>query len=163
MLCNRAVVSAAFSFVLICAGSARADAPAVRPVIGAVIVTRTTPAEATVLWDATSYVAQLVSEQITDERGMRAIEATGLRALAEKGKGLAAPALTLKVTYAKTGAVSPVYRSETFAGFEPVVTIFAKRVALEQHADAWSTQLANGTIPKGVRVSVTGKLPPAQR
>ena len=85
-----------------------------------------------------------------------------LRALAEKGKSLSAPALTLKVTYAKTGAVSPVYRSVTFAGFEPVVTISAKRAALAKHADAWSTQLANGTIPKELHVSVTGKLPPAQ-
>jgi hypothetical protein len=162
MLRNRAVVSAAFSFVLLCAGSVRADAPTIRPVSGAVIVTRTTPAEAGLLWDATPYVTQLVSENITDERGMRAIEATAVRALAEKGKSLAAPALTLKVTYARTGAVSPVYRSVTFAGFEPVVTIGAKRAALAKHADAWSIQLANGTIPKELHVSVTGKLPPAQ-
>ena len=162
MPCNRAVLSVAFSFVLLYAGNARADAPVVRPVLGAVIVTRTAPAEAALLWDATSYVTQLLSEKITDEPGMRALEATALRALAEKGKSLAAPELTLKVTYAKTGAVSPVYRSVTFAGFEQLVTIVAKRVALEQHADAWSLQLANGTIPKGVRITVTGKLPPAQ-
>jgi hypothetical protein len=162
MFRNRAVVSAAFSFVLLAAGIARADAPEVRPVSGAVIVTRTTPAEAGVLWDATPYVTQLVSEQLTDERGMRAVEATALRALAEKSKSLAAPALTLKVSYARTGAVSPVYRSVTFAGFEPLVTIAVKRTALAQHAGAWSAQLASGTIPKGVRITVTGKLPPAQ-
>lgn len=162
MFRNRAVVSAAFSFVLLAAGIARADAPEIRPLSGAVIVTRTTPAEAGLLWDATPYVTVLVSEQITDERGMRAVEATALRALAEKSKSLAAPALTLKVTYARTGAVSPVYRSVTFAGFEPLVTIAVKRAALAQHAGAWSAQLANGTIPQGVRIAVTGKLPPAQ-
>ena len=157
-----AVVSGAFSCVLLCAVIARADAPAIRPVSGAVIVTRTSPAEAGLIWDATTYVTQLVSEKITDERGMRAIEATALRALADKGKGLAATSLTLKVTYAKTGAVSPVYGNVTFAGFESVVTIAAKRAALAQHAGTWSEQLANGTIPKGVRISVTGKLPPSQ-
>jgi hypothetical protein len=162
MFRNRAVVSAAFSFVLLGAGSVRADAPAIRPVTGAVIVTRTTPAEAGLLWDATPYVRQLVSEQMTDERGIRAIEATALHALAEKAKDLAAPMLTLKVTYARTGEVSPAYRSVTFAGFEPVMTMGVRRAALAQHADAWSTQLSNGTIPKDVHVSVTGKLPPAQ-
>jgi|ERR1700681_1213743 hypothetical protein len=162
MFRSRAVVSGAFSCVLLGAVIARADAPAIRPVSGAVIVTRTSPAEAGLIWDATAYVTQLVSEKITDERGMRAIEATALRALADKGKGLAATSLTLKVTYAKTGAVSPVYGNVTFAGFESVVTIAAKRAALAQHASAWSTDLANGTIPKGVRISVTGKLPPSQ-
>lgn len=162
MLCHRAVISAAVSSVLLCAAGARADAPEIRPVSGAVIVTRTTPAEAGLLWDATPFVTQLVSEQLTDERGMRALEATALSALAEKGKSLAAPALTLKVTYARTGEVSPVYKSVTFAGFEPLLTIGAKRAALAQHAGAWSAQLAKGTIPQGLRVSVTGKLPPAQ-
>jgi hypothetical protein len=162
MFRNRAVVSAAFSCVLLGAVIARADAPEIRPVTGAVIVTRSTPAEAGLIWDATAYVTQLVHEKITDERGMRALEATALRALADKGKDLSAPSLTLKVTYAKTGAVSPVYGNVTFAGFEPVVTIAAKRAALVQHASAWSTDLANGIVPKGVRVAVTGKLPPVQ-
>ena len=162
MFRNQSVAPLACAFVFLCAGVVRADAQEVRPVSGAVIVTRTNAAEAGLIWDATPYVTQLVSENLTDERGMRALEATALRALAEKGKGLAATSLTLKVTYAKTGAVSPVYRSATFAGFESVVTIAAKRAALAQHAGAWSADLANGMIPKGVRIAVTGKLPPAQ-
>ena len=114
------------------------------------------------LWDATPYVTQLVSEKLTDERGMRALEATALRALADKSKDVAAPALTLKVTYAKTGAVSPVYGNATFAGFESVVTIAAKRAALAQHAGAWSARARERHDPQGVHVAVTGKLPPTQ-
>jgi hypothetical protein len=162
MFRHRFAVPVLSTLVLLCDGAARADAPAVRPVSGAVIVTRTSPAEAGLMWDATPYVTQLVNEKITDEPGMRALEATALRALADKGKGLAASMLTLKVTYARTGAVSPAYRSVTFEGFESVVTIGAQRAALARNAAVWSAQLANGTIPKGVRISVTGKLPPVQ-
>lgn len=161
MLALRVIASGAGSFLLLC-GLALADPAAVRPVAGAVIVTRTTPAEASLLWDATPYVTQLVSDKLTDEHGLHALEATALRALADKGKTLAAPALTLKVTYAKTGAVSPVYGGATFAGFEPVLTLSAKRAALAKNAAAWSSQLADGKVPAGVIVSVTGKLPPAQ-
>ena len=163
MFRHRVLVLIAGSFGLLCGGMARADAPvAVRPLSGAVIVTRTTPADAALIWDATPYVTQLVSERMTDERGMRALEATALRALADKGKTLGVATLTLKVTYARTGAVSPVYGGVTFDGFESVVTIVAARAALARNAGAWSGQLANGTVPKGVRVSVTGKLPPVQ-
>jgi hypothetical protein len=158
----RVAVSAVCFLAVMCGGLAFADPPAVRPVAGAVIVTRTSPTEASLLWDATLYVTQLVNEKTTDDRGMHAIEATALRALAEKGKTLKARTLTLKVTYAKTGAVSPVYGSATFAGFEPVLTLSARRAEAVQHADAWSAELAKGTVPKGVTVDVTGKLPPSQ-
>ncbi|MDQ6925476.1 MAG: hypothetical protein M3154_04475, partial [Candidatus Eremiobacteraeota bacterium] len=137
MVRHRVFVSIAGSFGLLCCGMASADVPvAVRPVSGAVIVTRTTPAEAGLMWDATPYVTQLVSEKITDERGMRALEATALRALADKGKALGVATLTLKVTYARTGAVSPVYKSVTFDGFESVMTIGAARAALARNATA---------------------------
>jgi hypothetical protein len=159
MFLIRAVASCASLFAFLSGSVAFAEP--VRPVRGAVIVAQTSPGDARLIWDATDYVTQLVAEKIAGDRGVRAIEATALRALAEKGKTLSATMLTLSVTYAKTGAVSPVYRSATFAGFEPLVTIAAKRAALAEHAAAWSAQLANGTIPRGVTVSVTGKLPPA--
>lgn len=158
MLGVRAVAPYAGAFVLLSGAFALAEP--VRPVTGPVIVARESAGEARLIWDATAYVTQLVSEKIGGERGLHALEATALRALAEKGKTLAATTLTLSVTYAKSGAVSPVYGSATFAGFEPVVTIAVKRAALAQHAAAWSEQLANGTVPRGLTVSVTGQLPP---
>jgi hypothetical protein len=158
MLRVRAVAPYAGAIVLLSAALALAEP--VRPLNGPVIVARESAGDARLIWDATAYVTQLVSEKIGGERGLHALEATALRALAEKGKSLPATTLTLSVTYAKTGAVSPVYGSATFAGFEPVVTIVAKRAALARHAAAWSAQLANGTVPPGVTVSVTGQLPP---
>jgi hypothetical protein len=156
------IASCLGAFGLLLAAAAFAEQVEIRPLTGAMIVTRTTPADATLMWDATRYVTVLVNDKLTDERGMRAIEATALRALAEKGKTLTASSLTLKVTYARTGAVSPLYRSVTFAGFEPVMTIAAKNADLAKHAGAWSEQLASGVVPTGVTVSITGKLPPAE-
>jgi Flp pilus assembly protein TadD len=157
MFSLRTVASCASLFALL---AGIASAQPVRPMSGALVVAQTSPAGARLIWDATTYVTDLVSEKIGGDPGIRAIEATALRALAEKSKSLSATTLTLSVTYAKTGAVSPVYGSVTFAGFEPVVTIVAKRAGLAAHAAAWSTQLANGTVPRGVTVSVTGTLPP---
>ena len=157
MFALRAAASCACLFAVL-PGSTLAQP--VRPISGALVVAQTNPAGARLIWDATSYVTDLVTQKMGGDPGMRAIEATALLALADKSKSLSATTLTLSVTYAKTGAVSPVYGSATFAGFEPVVTIVAKRAALNQHAAAWSAQLANGTVPRGVTVSVTGQLPP---
>lgn len=157
MFALRATASCACLFALL-AGSTLAQP--VRPISGALVVAQTNPAGARLIWDATSYVTELVTEKTGGEQGMRAIEATALLALADKSKTLSGATLTLSVTYAKTGAVSPVYGSATFAGFEPLLTIVVKRALLAAHAAAWSAQLANGTIPRGVTVSVTGKLPP---
>lgn len=137
-----------------------ASAGPLPPMAGTVIVAQTTADGAHVIWDATPYVAQLVSDKVGGEAGMRAVEATALQALAEKSKDLSGTTLTLSVTYARTGAVSPVYKTATFAGFEQLLTIVAKRSALAEHAAAWKTQLAKGTVPRGLTVSVTGKLPP---
>ena len=157
MVALRAAASCASLFTIL-AGSAFAQP--IRPMSGALVVAQTSPTGARLIWDATTYVSDLVTEKIGGDSGMRAIEATALRALADKGKTLSVATLTLSVTYAKTGAVSPVYGSATFAGFEPVLTIVAKRADLAAHAAAWSAQLAIGSIPRGVSVSVTGKLPP---
>jgi len=157
MLLLRTIAACASAFVAL-SGSAYAEP--VRPISGAIIVAQTSPAGARLIWDATEYVTQLVADKLGGDAGVHAIEATALRALAEKGKALSATTLTLSVTYAKTGAVSPVYGSATFAGFEPLLTIAVKRGPLVEHAAAWSAQLANGTLPRGVTVSVTGKLPP---
>ena len=138
------------------------DTSAVRPVSGAVIMARASGGSTLFIWDATAYVTQLVADKMLGDDGIHAIEASAIQALSEKSKNAATPAVSLRVLYSKTGAVSPVYGSPTFAGVERVMTISVKRDALEKNATAWSAALGSGKTPDGVTIEVSGSLPPAQ-
>jgi hypothetical protein len=138
------------------------DTPAFRPVSGAVIMAKATSTSTLFIWDATPYVTQLVADKVLGDDGLHAIEASAIQALADKAKKVTTAALTLRVLYSKTGAVSPVYGAPTFAGIERVMTISVERTALAKNADAWSTTLGKGTTPDGVKIDVSGQLPPAQ-
>jgi hypothetical protein len=138
------------------------DTPAFRPVSGAVIMAKATSASTLFIWDATPYVTQLVADKMLGDDGLHALEASAIQALAGKAKKATTVALTLRVLYTKTGAVSPVYGAPTFAGIERVLTISVERTALAKDADAWSTSLGKGTTPDGVKIDISGQLPPAQ-
>jgi len=138
----------------------RADLAGLRPLIGSVVLARNTNKRALFIWDATQYVIQLRSDKIFGDDALHAIEATAATALADKSKILKSTSVALRITYARTGAVSPVYGSPTFAGIEAVLTLSADRAALGQHGPEWATSLARGTVPAGVAVDITGTLPP---
>ena len=146
-----------------CTPIALADAPPTpRPVTGTVVMARSANGSTLFIWEATPFVAQLVTDKLLGDDGLHALEATAILALAEKAKKASTPAVVLRVTYARTGAVSPVYGTPTFEGVERVVTLSAQRATLEKNADAWSSAFATGATPRGVTVEVTGKLPPPQ-
>ena len=158
----RALACASALCLILCAPMSAVGETTIRPLAGPVIVARSTSGEAMLLWDATSYVSQLVSEKLTGESGMRALEATAIHALNEKAKVLSSSRLSLKVTYSKTGSVSPVYGSATFEGVESVLSITVARAALTEHADTWVSEAAHGDAisPSGLAIAVLGKLPP---
>ena len=130
-----------------------------RPVQGQVILART-GSSALYIWDATPYVAQLVADGDLGSDGMRALEATALRALADRAKGSSADSVALRVVFQKSGAVSPVYGTATFEGMEEVMTLKAERKPLLAAATAWIEDLLHGKPASGLAIDVTGKLPP---
>jgi len=162
MLLRSLAIAVAGTLALLPLAGIADDAPAVRPASGAVIMAKASGDSTLFIWDATPYVTQLVSDKMLGDDGLHAIEATAIQALADKVKKASTAAVTVRELYSKTGAVSPVYGSPTFAGVERVVTIGAQRAALEKNAEAWSASLAKGTIPQGVTIDISGKLPPAQ-
>jgi hypothetical protein len=112
------------------------------------------------LWNATLYVAHLVSDKALGDDGLHALEATAVDALGSHVSASSAKMVSLEVVYARTGAVSPVYNAPTFTGMEKVLTISVPCAALVRDRASWSQALASGKIPPGVRIDVTGKLPP---
>lgn len=152
---NRALV---LSLAIAAGAVLPAVASEVRPVDGAFVLART-GVSASYLWNATPFVARLVADKVLGDEGMRAIEATAIETLAERASRSSAKTLVLKVVYERTGAVSAVYGTPTFSGLENVLTLSADRAALEKNRAAWTKGVQDGGAPKGLTVSVTGKLP----
>jgi len=151
-------VGALLALATLC--TAIAAAQSVRPVQGSVILARAGSA-ALYIWNATPYVAQLVSDKRLGDGGLNELEATALSILTERAKAAASDTLTVRVFYEKSGAVSPAYGSATFEGMEQLLTLSAERKALGESGSHWSAELLGGKTPTGLSVSVTGALPPA--
>jgi len=149
------------ALVVASATLARASDVPVRPLEGPVVLARA-GSDAQYLWNASTYVAHLLADKLGDAPGLHALEATALSALAERTRASDAATVRIKVVYAKTGAVSPVYGTATFTGMENVVTLSASRTELVKHADQWARDVSAGRVPPGLDVRVTGTLPPVR-
>lgn len=131
----------------------------VPPLHGSVILARSGN-EALFLWDASPYVAQLVKNRQTGPEGLHLLEATAITELAKLARTSRASYLSMKVLYVRTGAVSKVYGSPTFAGAEDVVQLRASRRDLLKHGPAWASELARGQPVRGLALAIKGSLPP---
>jgi hypothetical protein len=139
--------------------AANSPAPQIRPLQGTLTEARSTAQWSLFIWNATPYVAQLVKDQPGNQR-LGELEATALRALIAKARASKSRLLTLRVLYDRTGAVNPIYNSPVYAGTERVLTMSALRSALQHGARLWLAQMTRAVIPKGLTITVTGKLPP---
>lgn len=139
--------------------AANSPAPQIRPMQGTLIEARSTAQESLFIWNATPYIAQLVKDHPGNQR-LGELETTGLRTLIAKAGASKSRVLTLRVLYERTGAVNPIYNSPIYAGTERVLTMSALRSALQRDARLWLGQMTGAVIPKGLTITVTGKLPP---
>ena len=132
---------------------------AARVAQGSVIEARRSSSETLFLWDATPYVIALVRDHLLGQPGMRALESTALKSLSSRGGAARTRFVALRVLYQKTGAVSPIYGTPTFAGVEVVVLLRADKTVLRKNAAPWEAALAQGKVPKGLSLQVLGRLP----
>jgi len=154
-------ICASAACALLLAQPLSTHAAGVRPFLGSLILARS-GAQSLYLWDASKYVAQLVSDKDLGPQGLRDLEATAIKALAAKIRSSRAKSVALSVLYSKTGAVSPVYGTATFAGVEKVLTLSSSRSELVRYAARDADQLLRGANVGAIHVTVTGTLPPAQ-
>ena len=69
--------------------------------------------------------------------------------------------VNVRVVYTKTGDVSPVYGTPTFAGVERYGTLAMTADDLKNDRDKWQEAAAGtGTLPAWVTFTVSGELPP---
>jgi hypothetical protein len=141
--------------------SASLTLAAVRPVQGSFIFARG-GRQSTYLWDASQYVAQLVSDKQLGDQGMQALEATAVGELAARARSSSAQTLAVSIVYQRTGAISPVYGVATFNGVEKVCTIIVSRESVAKNGLTWANEIADGHVPPGVAIKIEGQLPPPQ-
>jgi hypothetical protein len=65
----------------------------------------------------------------------------------------------VRVIYSKTGEVSPVYGTPTFADVERFATLTMKAEDAASDRDKWR-ELGDGAPPAWVQFDVVGELPP---
>jgi len=131
-----------------------------RPIEGHVIEARANSAETLYLWDATPYVIHLVHDHLVGTSGMRALEQTAIVALCNRAKAVRSHNVTMRALYQRVGAVDPAYGTPTFAGVERVFTLRASREDASTRAAKWLSAVNGGTVPSGLHIEITGKLPP---
>jgi hypothetical protein len=128
---------------------------------GTVIMAKAAP-KALLIWNASPAVADLVTGNQLGDDGLRELESDGVGILANRASSLKATRMELRIIYEQSGAVSPVYGTATFAGYEHVLTLVAARADIERNAEEWMKEISGGTAPRGLDIVVTGKLPPPQ-
>lgn len=139
---------------------AAACAAATPDVPGRVVLARA-EGDALLIWDSTAEVAAIVSGKLSDADANARLEHDALRVLAaEQAKITSAKTITVRVVFSKTGDVSPVYGSPTFAGVERYATVEIQGADASSDRDKWKELPDNATPPAWVKFDVLGELPP---
>lgn len=113
------------------------------------------------LWDATPLVTAIVANKQPRDAALRDLESQAMRILGEHANALQhAKTLAIRVIYQKTGAVSPIYGTATFEGIERVFELTAPAAEARLRARELADDIGRGSVPRGISLNVTGKLPP---
>ena len=128
---------------------------------GKVVIARAS-GDATVLYDATPEVAAIVRDKLSDDAANARLQRDALRVLAKVAPELTdAQTITVRITYAQSGDVSPVYGTPTFAGVERYANLKSPAADAKSDRDKWKEGLAGTAPPPAwITFTVVGKLPP---
>jgi len=115
--------------------------------------------QALVIWDASSVVAAIVKNKINDTQANDLLERDAAKVLQKTTPELdkSAKTITVRIIYAKSGAVSPIYGTPTFTGFERYATLTATLADVKSKKTQFDAKTA---LPPGFAYKVIGLLPP---
>ena len=118
--------------------------------------------DALVIWDASRVVRIIVRSKMTDADADALLRRDAIRVLGNMLPNIdrTAKTVTVRVIYAKTGEVSPIYGTPTFKGVEHYAVLTADEHDLSADHRNWSQLQDSDTIPSWFVYKVTGRLPP---
>jgi hypothetical protein len=127
---------------------------------GNVIVARTS-GDALLIWDASTDIAGIVTSKTSDADANALLERDAARVLAASLSKVdkSATSITVRVIYQKTGAVSPVYGTATFAGVERYATLKLSAKDANDDRDKWRELGDTSPAPGWFAFAVIGQLP----
>ncbi len=141
-----------------------APSPAAAQSVAGHVILAKTNGDAVLLWDATPEVAAVVDGRLGDDAANVRLERDALLVLADEfPKVERARTITVRILYDKTGDVSPVYGTATFAGVETYATLTAHTSDVARERARRRTPDAAATPPPPppwVTFHVVGELPP---
>ncbi len=147
-------------------GLAALGAPGLAPaqdstVPGHVVIAKASD-DALVIWDSSPEIAAIVSDKVNDADANARLAHDCLRVLAQSLPKLdkSTKTVTIRVIYNKTGAVSPVYGSPTFAGVERYATLTAPYKDAVADKGHWRELGPNAKLPGWLQWKILGTLPP---
>ena len=115
---------------------------------------------ALILVDATSQVADIARNHVPHDQAMTQLEGIALQAMRDESAKLPhSSTITARLLYDKVAEVNPAYGVATYSGAEKVFDMTAQRTELAAHYDAYAKQIAGGTVPSELKLTVTGVLP----
>jgi len=142
---------------LLLASSPSLAAADANDVPGTVVLARAT-GEAVALYDASPEVAAVVRERMGDTAARGRLAKDALRVLAKEIPDVSqARSVVVRVTYTRSGDVSPVYGTPTFAGIERYANLKARISDVRGDKSDWARSTK---LPKWAKFEVVGKLPP---
>jgi hypothetical protein len=125
---------------------------------GTVIVSKTAPT-AVLLWDATPALTELTAAHTSDGDKFKSLEEDAVKILVDRAASLSADTVELHILYAKTN-MGAEYGDPTMDEKEKLVVLTAKRSTIAPSSGAWLQGIAKGGPTGGLKIDVTGKLPP---
>ncbi len=136
-----------------------AFADATKPA-GNVIVARP-GGSALLIWDASADVTAIVANKVSDADAKTSLERDAARVLADSLAKIDkdATSVAVRVIYDKTGAVSPIYGSATFAGVERYAILHMSGADARGDRDHWRELSSSSTPPAWFAFDVSGELP----
>ena len=116
---------------------------------------------ALLLFDCTRELTDLVARKADSGSMIKEIEGNAVRAMAQKRSFVqkTASTMTIRVIYNRIGAINPAYGTPTLEGVERLMTLSASTRDVAKQASHWIDDISNGQKPKGLQVTIEGKVP----
>lgn len=117
--------------------------------------------DALVIWDASKVVASIVRSKMADAAADGLLKRDAVRVLAKMLRNIdrTAKTITVRIIYAKSGDVSPVYGTLTFKGVEHYALLTVHGADAQSHKTKWKELEDKATIPSWFSYKVIGRLP----
>ena len=118
--------------------------------------------DALIIWNASQLVASIVRSKMSDADADQLVERNAIGVLAKMLPTVDGNArtITVRVIYALSGEVSPLYGSPTFKGFEQYALLSMRGRDARADKQKLRDLQKTGTIPPALRYKIVGRLPP---